>query len=131
VGRSSRTRGTRGSYAAFRKKVAASPAAERRLSFSCRQEAGRPVAETFPEKEENEVKNAGSQPRTRNLLAGPLAAIVFTAGLASPAPLRADCLVGYANCVDAASDLETFWKRSAEGIACFVDLVDCLQRRLR
>lgn len=77
------------------------------------------------------MKNAGSQPRTRNLLAGPLAAIVFTAGLASPAPLRADCLVGYANCVDAASDLETFWKRSAEGIACFVDLVDCLQRRLR
>lgn len=77
------------------------------------------------------MKNTGSKPRTRNLLAGSLAAIVLTTGLASPAPLRADCLVGYADCVDAASELGTFWKRSAEGIVCFVDLIDCLQRRLR
>jgi len=76
------------------------------------------------------MKNAGSKPRTRNLLAGPLAAIVLTTGLASPAPVRADCLGGYADCVDAASELNTFWKRSAMGIICFVDLVGCLQRRL-
>lgn len=76
------------------------------------------------------MKKAGSKSRKRILLAPPLAALVLTAGLAFPAPLPANCLVGYADCVDAASELDTFWKRSAEGIVCFVDLVACLQGRL-
>lgn len=76
------------------------------------------------------MKNAGSKPRTRNLLAGPVAAIVLTTGLLSPAPARANCLVEYADCVDAASELNSFWKRSAAGIVCFVDFIGCLQDRL-
>ena len=73
---------------------------------------------------------AGSNPRPRTLLAGPLAVAVLVTCLASPVSVRANCLVGYADCVDAASDLETFWKRSAQGIVCYLDLVDCLRQRL-
>lgn len=45
-------------------------------------------------------------------------------------PARADCLVDYADCVEAAAELNTFPKRSLAGLGCYVDLLSCLQRRL-
>lgn len=77
------------------------------------------------------MRNTATEPRRRGVVAGLLAPGVLAAALANPAPATANCLVGYADCVDAASELDTFWKRSAEGLACFVDLLDCLQRSLR
>jgi hypothetical protein len=74
------------------------------------------------------VKKAGSKSRPR--LAGALAAIVLSSGLAPTAPLRADCLVSYADCVDAASEENTFWRRSAAGLRCYTEFLSCLQRRL-
>ena len=61
-----------------------------------------------------------------------LAAIVVIPTLAFNAPLRAsdDCLLDYANCVDVASDLSSFGRRSAAGLRCYLDLLSCLQRRL-
>ena len=50
--------------------------------------------------------------------------------VASPARGSDDCLLDYANCVDAASDLSTFGRRSLGGLACYLDLLWCLQRRL-
>ena len=76
------------------------------------------------------MKNTGSKPRTRKLLASPLAALALATGLASSAPVRADCLVTYADCVDAASEESTFWRRSAAGLRCYTEFVSCLQRRL-
>ena len=58
-----------------------------------------------------------------------LLAVVLITGVASP-PLRADCLVSYADCVDAASEEDTFWRRSAAGLRCYTDFLACLQRRL-
>jgi hypothetical protein len=48
----------------------------------------------------------------------------------SPARASDDCLLDYANCVDAASDLSSFGRRSLGGLACYLDLLSCLQRRL-
>lgn len=76
------------------------------------------------------MRNTATEPRARRVAAGLLASGVLAAALAVPAPATANCLVGYADCVDAASELETFWKRSAQGLVCFVDLVACLQRSL-
>ena len=76
------------------------------------------------------MRNTATELRGRRVVAGLLAPGVLAAALAGPAPATANCLVGYANCVDAASELETFWKRSAQGLVCFVDLVACLQGSL-
>ncbi len=76
------------------------------------------------------MRNAESKPRKRNWIAGSLAALVLGTQLASPAPVRADCLVTYADCVDAASEEGTFWRRSAAGIRCYTEFISCLQRRL-
>lgn len=45
-------------------------------------------------------------------------------------PARADCLVDYADCVDRASEQDTFVRRSLAGLGCFLDLISCLERRL-
>ncbi len=50
--------------------------------------------------------------------------------VASPARASDDCLLDYANCVDAASELSSFGRRSLGGLACYLDLLSCLQRRL-
>lgn len=70
-----------------------------------------------------------SKPRPRRTPAALLAAVVLTTGVASP-PVRADCLVSYADCVDAASEEDTFWRRSAAGLRCYTEFLACLQRRL-
>lgn len=61
-----------------------------------------------------------------------IAAVVAAPLLASPPVARAsdDCLLDYANCVDGASDLQGFWRRSGAGLLCYLDLLSCLQRRL-
>ena len=71
----------------------------------------------------------GSNRRPRKLWPGLLAAVVLVSAFASP-PLRADCLVGYADCVDAASEESTFWRRSAAGLRCYTEFLACLQRLL-
>ena len=50
--------------------------------------------------------------------------------IASPAARAADCLLDYANCVDAASELDSFGRRSLAGLRCYADLISCLQRLL-
>lgn len=74
------------------------------------------------------MMKAGSKSRLR--FAGAFAALVLATRLAPTAPLRADCLVSYADCVDAASEEDTFWRRSAAGIRCYTEFLSCLQRRL-
>ena len=45
-------------------------------------------------------------------------------------PARSECLLDYVDCVETASELNTFAKRSLAGLGCYVDLISCLQRRL-
>ena len=73
----------------------------------------------------------GSRPG-RTLPSLLLAALAVTPWLFSSAPVYAsdDCLLDYANCVDVASDLSSFGRRSAAGLRCYLDLLSCLQRRL-
>ena len=61
-----------------------------------------------------------------------LAALVVIPWLCGSATVRGsdDCLLDYANCVDVASDLSSFGRRSAAGLRCYLDLLSCLQRRL-
>jgi hypothetical protein len=50
-------------------------------------------------------------------------------GLVVAAPLHANsCILGYAQCLFGAADLETWWQRSAAGIDCYLDGVYCLRR---
>jgi len=74
---------------------------------------------------------AGSKPRGK-LTSLLFAALVVTPLLSSPSPARAevDCILNYANCVDAASERRSFWGRSGDGILCYLDLLSCLERRL-
>ena len=58
-----------------------------------------------------------------------VAALAGLASLPAPAP-AADCLLDYANCVDAASELDSFGRRSLAGLRCYADLISCLQRLL-
>jgi hypothetical protein len=52
----------------------------------------------------------------------------LVAGLAVASPARgAGCIQGYAECLVKASDLETWWQRSAAGIDCYLDAVSCLR----
>ncbi len=72
----------------------------------------------------------GSRPG-RKFGSSVLAALAALAlSVASPARGSDDCLLDYANCVDAASDLSSFGRRSLGGLACYLDLLSCLQRRL-
>ena len=73
----------------------------------------------------------GSRPG-RRFGSSVLAALVVLPLLSVPSPARAsdDCLLDYANCVDAASDLSSFGRRSLGGLACYLNLLSCLQRRL-
>ncbi len=66
----------------------------------------------------------------RQFLAGFPLALVLALPLISPPPARGECLLEYADCVDAASELDSFWQRSAAGLRCYLDLVSCLQLRL-
>ena len=60
------------------------------------------------------------------------ATLVVVPLLSFNSPVRAsdDCLLDYANCVDAASELRSFGQRSLGGLRCYLDLLSCLQRRL-
>ena len=74
---------------------------------------------------------AGSNPR-RKLSSLSFAALFVTPLLSSPWPVSVeeDCLLKYANCVDAASERRSFWGRSGDGILGYLDLLSCLERRL-
>ena len=73
----------------------------------------------------------GSRPG-RKFSSFAFAALVVVPLLSFGSPVRAsdDCLLDYANCVDAASELRSFGRRSAGGLLCYLDLLSCLQRRL-
>lgn len=73
----------------------------------------------------------GSRPG-RKFFAFVFAALVVVPLLSFDSPVLAsdDCLLDYANCVDAASDLRTFGERSVGGLRCYLDLLSCFQRRL-
>jgi hypothetical protein len=68
--------------------------------------------------------------RARKAGAGLLSAIVLAPSFLAPSAARADCLLDYVACVEAASDLGTFPRRSLAGIVCYTNLIQCLQRRL-
>jgi hypothetical protein len=76
------------------------------------------------------MKKRAWKSRPGNRLSGALAAALLAVALISPAPVRADCLVTYADCVDAASEESSFWRRSAAGLRCYTEFLSCLQRRL-
>jgi hypothetical protein len=57
-------------------------------------------------------------------------ALVLAVPLVAPARSDGDCLVDYADCVLAASDLDSFGRRSLAGLRCYSDFLSCLQRRL-
>jgi hypothetical protein len=40
---------------------------------------------------------------------------------------RTNCWEGFRTCVDEASQLDTFWRRSVAGLCCYGDLVSCLR----
>ena len=55
--------------------------------------------------------------------------LALVAGLSSSAPAQgADCIRFYASCLVRASDLGSWWERSAAGIDCYLDTVSCLKR---
>jgi hypothetical protein len=55
-------------------------------------------------------------------------AIALAAGLVAAPPAQgASCIQGYAQCLVAASELATWWERSAAGIDCYLDTVACLK----
>ena len=68
--------------------------------------------------------------RTWNPVAPLLPALFLAPSLLFPSPARADCLLDYVGCVEDASDLDSFSRRSFAGLGCYVDLLSCLQRRL-
>lgn len=65
---------------------------------------------------------------SRRLVRIVLAMVLVTTVFAAPA--AADCLLDYVSCVEAASDLGNFGRRSIAGIGCYLNLISCLQRRL-
>ena len=73
-----------------------------------------------------------SKPRNRRRIGLLAAALVLGSSLSAPVAegTGLDCLVDYANCVDAASELDSFWRRSLGGLVCFSNLVDCLHKLL-
>jgi hypothetical protein len=70
-----------------------------------------------------------AESKSDRVLLGGLAAALVLGSLVAPAPAQAaDCLLDYANCVDAASEFDTFGRRSFAGLRCYADLISCLQR---
>ena len=54
--------------------------------------------------------------------------LALAAGMATAAPASAaDCIRFYASCLVQASDLGTWWERSAAGVDCYLDAVSCLR----
>ena len=54
--------------------------------------------------------------------------LALAAGMATAAPASgADCIRFYAGCLEKASELGTWWERSAAGIDCYLDTVSCLK----
>lgn len=68
--------------------------------------------------------------RPRKGTARLLFAAILASPLLAPAAGQADCLLDYVECVEAASDLEGFPRRSIAGLLCYTDLIHCLQKRL-
>jgi hypothetical protein len=59
---------------------------------------------------------------------GLLVSGLAVSGLAVSAPASgAECIQRYAECLVRASDLDTWWRRSAAGIDCYLDAVYCLR----
>ena len=55
-------------------------------------------------------------------------ALALAAGLVTALPAAgASCVRVYAQCLVAASDLDSWWERSAAGIDCYLDAVACLR----
>jgi hypothetical protein len=55
-------------------------------------------------------------------------ALALAAGLVTATPARgASCIRVYAQCLVNASDLATWWERTAAGIDCYLDTVACLR----
>jgi hypothetical protein len=54
--------------------------------------------------------------------------LALAASLTAAAPASgADCIRQYAECLVLASDYDTWWQRSAAGIDCYLDAIDCLR----
>jgi hypothetical protein len=68
--------------------------------------------------------------RPRKGAAPLLSAVILAAPLLTSAGAHADCLLDYVECVEAASDLAGFPRRSIAGLVCYTDLISCLQKRL-
>jgi hypothetical protein len=68
--------------------------------------------------------------RPRKGAARLLCAAILASPLLAPSAGQADCLLDYVECVEAASDLEGFPRRSIAGLVCYADLIQCLQKRL-
>lgn len=71
-----------------------------------------------------------SKSRSRSPIVFPAAALVLVTSLSAPVAEGRDCLLDYANCVDAASELDSFGRRSLAGLRCYADLLQCIQRQL-
>lgn len=55
-------------------------------------------------------------------------ALAFAASLSIVAPASgASCVRQYVQCLVAASDLETWWERTAAGLDCYLDAVACVR----
>jgi hypothetical protein len=69
-------------------------------------------------------------PRRGLLLLAFSFSLVGFLGEAVPAealPSRTSCFQGYYYCMDDASQLDTFWRRAAAGMDCYVDLTTCVR----
>jgi hypothetical protein len=75
------------------------------------------------------MKRIGRGNRISKVPAAALA-LVLLWGPSAAAPANADCLLPYVQCVENASDLDSFLGRSFAGLRCFAELIHCLQRRL-
>lgn len=74
--------------------------------------------------------NFESKSRNRSPIGILATALVLGFVVSPPSAHGADCLLDYANCVDAASELDSFGRRSFAGLRCYTDLIHCLQRLL-
>jgi hypothetical protein len=68
--------------------------------------------------------------RSRKGAARLLSAVILASPLLTPAAAHADCLLDYVACVEVASDLAGFPRRSIAGLVCYTNLIHCLQKRL-
>jgi hypothetical protein len=69
-------------------------------------------------------------PRRGLLLLAFIVSVVGFLGEALPAealPSRSSCASVYYTCMDNASQLDAFWRRSAAGWNCYVDLAACIR----